>query len=78
MTSSISLNALNEAQREILQFFAGGLSDEQLKELRRILLDFKFKRVTILADKYVDEQGWTSDDIAKDAQNITRRSRRNK
>ena len=26
-----------------------------------------------LADKFVDEQGWTSEDIAKDAQEIKRR-----
>lgn len=75
MTSPLSLNALTEAQRELLQLFAGGLTDEQMKELRRILLDFKFNRVTALADKYVDERGWTSEDIAKDAQAITRRSK---
>lgn len=72
MTSSLSINNLNDAQRELLQLFAGGLSEEQMKELRRLLLDFKFKRVTELADKFVDERNWTSDDIAKDAQDITR------
>ncbi len=55
MTSPpVSLNTLNDAQRELLQLFAGGLTDEQIKELRRILLDFKFKRITALADKFVD------------------------
>jgi hypothetical protein len=78
MTSPLSLNSLNEAQRELLQLFAGGLTEEQLKELRRILLDFKFKRVTALADKFVDERGWTSDDITQDAQVITRSARRGK
>ena len=72
MTSSLSITNLNDAQRELLQLFAGGLSEEQMKELRRLLLDFKFKRVTELADKFVDERNWTSDDIAKDAQDITR------
>ena len=76
MTPSISINTLNEAQRELLQLFAGGLTDEQMKELRRMLLDFKFKRVTALADKFVDERGWTSEDIAKDAQDIKPRTKR--
>lgn len=75
MTSPLSLHTLNEAQRELLQLFAGGLTDDQIKELRRILLDFKFKRVTALADKFVDERGWTSEDVAQDAQAITRRSK---
>jgi hypothetical protein len=70
---------LNTAQLELLQLFAGGLSDDQLDELRRILLDFKLRRVTALADKFVDEKGWTSKDIAKDAKSIERRPyRRNK
>jgi hypothetical protein len=76
MTPSISINTLNEAQRELLQLFAGGLTDEQMKELRRMLLDFKFKRVTALADKFVDERGWTSEDIAQDAQDIKPRTQR--
>ncbi len=76
MTSSpVSVNTLNDAQRELLQLFAGGLTDEQIKELRRILLDFKFKRITALADKFVDEREWTSEDIAQDAQAITRRGK---
>jgi hypothetical protein len=50
--------SLNPAQLELLQIFAGGLTEEQMIELRRILLDFKFRRVTALADKFVDEQGW--------------------
>ena len=48
MTSSLSLNALNEAQRVLLQLFAGGLIDEQMQELRCRLLDFKFRRAIAL------------------------------
>lgn len=67
------LTKLNDAQLELLQLFAGGLTNEQLIELRSILLDFKFRRVTELADDYVDKMGWTSEDISKDAQSIERR-----
>jgi hypothetical protein len=75
MTANIQpfTSQLNPAQLELLQLFAGGLSEEQLSELRHILLDFKFRRVTELADKFADDKGWTSKDIAKDAKAITRR-----
>lgn len=65
--------SFNPAQLELLQLFAGGLTEEQMSELRRILLDFKFRRVTALADKFVDEKGWNSESIAKDARKIKRR-----
>ena len=70
MTSSAQLppTSFNSAQLELLQLFAGGLTDEQMSELRRILLDFKFRRVTALADEFVEEKGWNSEDIAADAQ----------
>ncbi len=71
-TGQLLQTPLNAAQLELLQLFAGGLTDEQIVELRRILLDFKFKRVTALADKFVAEKGWDSADIAKDAQDIKR------
>lgn len=64
---------LNPAQLELLQLFAGGLTEEQLAELRRILLDFKFRRVTALADQFADEKGWNSEEIAQDAKTIKRR-----
>ena len=73
MTTITFPQPLNPIQLELMQIFAGGLTDEQTIELRRILLDFKFRRVTELADKFVDERGWTSKDIAKDAQSIERR-----
>jgi hypothetical protein len=57
--------SLNPAQLELLQLFAGGLTDEQIIELRRILLDFKFRRVSALADQFVDEKGWNSEDITQ-------------
>ena len=64
---------LNPAQLELLQLFAGGMTEDQMAELRRILLDFKFRRVTALADQVADEKGWDSEDIAQDAKTINRR-----
>ena len=55
----------NAAQQELLQLFAAGLSDEELRELKQILLDFKFRRVTALADKVWDENGWDDETVEK-------------
>jgi hypothetical protein len=78
MATTILTQPFNAAQLELMQLFAGGLTDEQMRDLRRILLDFKFRRATDLADKFVDERAWTSDDIAKDAENILRTTYRAK
>ncbi|MBL7802737.1 MAG: hypothetical protein JNL02_03305 [Saprospiraceae bacterium] len=37
--------ALNNAQLEILQLFAADLSPEELAELRRILIEFRYRRL---------------------------------
>jgi hypothetical protein len=55
--------SFNEAQLEIIQLFGTGISDEELKELKQVLLAFKFKRVTQLADKISNEKGWTDEFI---------------
>ena len=73
ITATPLLNALNEAQRELLQLFAGGLTEPQMQELRRLLLDFKFRRVTALADQFADDRGWGTSEMAEDAQTIQRR-----
>ena len=78
MAATTLAQPFNDAQLELMQLFAGGLSDEQMQDLRRILLDFKFRRVTDLADKFVDEKKWTSEDIARDAEEIVRTSYRAK
>ena len=62
----------NAAQLEILQLFAEGINDKELAFLRQILIDFKFNRVTELADKILDEKGWSAQDLAKNAVKMER------
>jgi hypothetical protein len=62
----------NPAQLELLRLFAGGVNEEEMKQLRRILLDFKFKKVTSEADKILDTKGWTNEDLARNAQALKR------
>lgn len=53
----------NEAQLEIIQLFGTGVSDDDMKELKQVLLAFKFRRVAQLADKISREKGWTDEFI---------------
>ncbi len=62
----------NAAQLEILQLFAEGIDEKELALLRQILIDFKFNRVTALADKILDEKGWSAQDLAKNALKVPR------
>jgi hypothetical protein len=62
----------NPAQLEIIQLFATGISEEELIRLRQILIDFKFNRVTALADKILDAKGWSTATLAQEAKKIKR------
>ncbi|MEZ4952801.1 MAG: hypothetical protein R2825_04405 [Saprospiraceae bacterium] len=55
----------SNAQLELLKLFSSDLTDNDLEELKRILLAFKFKRVTQLADKIWEEKGWTNEDVER-------------
>lgn len=66
----------NTAQLELLQLFEGGINDTETAELKKILLDFKFKRVSDLADKIIDANNWSAEEIAKKAMNM-KRSKKN-
>ena len=55
----------NNAQLELLKLFSTDLSDQDLRELKQLLLKFKFERVTELADKAWDEKGWTNKEVEK-------------
>ena len=62
----------NAAQLQIIQLFAEGVNEDELTTLRQILIDFKFNRVTALADKIIDASGWSADDLVRKAQKMKR------
>jgi hypothetical protein len=65
--TAIAPTSFNTAQLEILQLFAEGVNEKELTLLRQVLIDFKFSYVTTLADKILDEKGWTAKDLVKNA-----------
>jgi|AntRauTorckE5430_2_1112549.scaffolds.fasta_scaffold06022_5 hypothetical protein len=60
MIASIS-TPFNNAQLELLKLFSNDLKEAELKELKQILLEFKFRRVTKMVDEIWDEKGWTEE-----------------
>ena len=43
--------SLNNAQLEILKLFAADLSEDELQDLRRMLIDFRYHRLQHAVDK---------------------------
>jgi hypothetical protein len=51
---------LNELQISLLRL-SENLSEQELLELRKRIIDYKAKRLVQLADKVWDEKGWTEE-----------------
>ncbi len=72
MTAAAIQTPFITAQLELLKLFAEGVNEQEMAELKRILLDFKFKRVSDLADKIIDEKKWSAKEIAVKALEMKR------
>lgn len=56
---------LSNVQLELMKLFATDVSDKELVELKKVLLEFKFNRVTSLVDKLWEDKNWTNKDMDK-------------
>lgn len=63
--SPLTQTPLNEAQVEILKLFAGGLTPPQIRELRQLLISFKFKLLDEAVEKAAKQRNITDADIEK-------------
>ena len=54
---------LNEAQVEILQLLASGLSDDEMKQLRQMVVSFKFRLVEERARLAAQKKGLSLEQI---------------
>jgi hypothetical protein len=61
--SPITQPPLNEAQVEILKLFSGGLTPSQVRELRQLLISFKFKLLDEAVEKAAKQRNLTDADI---------------
>ncbi len=55
--------ALNPVQLEVLKLFRFTKTDEDLLELKTVLIDYLSKKTVSEADKAFDEKGFTNNDI---------------
>ena len=65
MAVNVLEGKLSNVQLELMKLFATDVSDKELVELKKVLLEFKFNRVTDLADRLWEEKKWTNDDMDK-------------
>lgn len=56
---------LNDTQLELLELFSENLSDEELAEVKNLLLQFRLKRLKKAANQVWDEKGWTDEDAER-------------
>lgn len=56
---------LSNAQLELLKLFAGDISEDELRLLKRVLLRFRAEILMDKADRIWEEKGWTDEDIKR-------------
>ena len=61
----------NTAQVEILQLFSQSLTDTQVVELRRLLIDFRFKRLDEHVEKVAKEKGLSAAQITQSSHTMS-------
>ena len=55
----------SDAQLELLKLFNTPLDNEDLSELKKILLDFKFRKLQQVIERDIEAKGYTSKDFVK-------------
>ncbi|MBI1228404.1 MAG: hypothetical protein GC192_24430 [Bacteroidetes bacterium] len=57
--------SLNEAQRTLLELLAEPLTEQDLEQLRTMLVQFRYRRLQNLLNAQWDEKGWTQETLDK-------------
>ena len=55
----------NEIQLELLKLFAEPISDEELLEIKNLLVKWRFQKLKKVANKVWEEKNWTAEDMDK-------------
>lgn len=67
---------LTNVQLELLKVFTHNLTDEDLKELKKVLASFFANRLVEKANKAWDEKGWTEEDTQRMLNTKMRKSKK--
>lgn len=65
MSSAPQLNNLNQHQLEILKLFSREMADEDLIEIKRLIVKYLAEKLTNLADEVWEKNNWTNEDMEK-------------
>lgn len=57
---------LNDAQLELLSMFSNPMSEERLKELRKILMEFRAQELSDAVGSYLEREKLAAQDILKE------------
>lgn len=56
-------NSLNPTQLEILKLFSRELAEEDLTEIKRLIVKYLAEKASKMADQIWQEKGWTNEDM---------------
>lgn len=56
---------LSNVQLELLRLFADDVPENELLEIKQLLVEWRFRKLKDAASKVWDEKGWTAEDMEK-------------
>jgi len=65
MNAVPQLNSLNKHQLEILKLFSRELDDNDLIEIKRLIVKYLDKKITKMADDIWEKNNWTDEDMER-------------
>jgi hypothetical protein len=63
MNTTQPIENLNKHQLEILKLFTRDLEDNDLIEIKRLIVKYLANKITKMADDIWEEKNWTNDDM---------------
>ncbi|NBC58484.1 MAG: hypothetical protein GVY05_09415 [Bacteroidetes bacterium] len=65
MSTQPEISQLNKSQLEILKLFSRELDDTDLKAIKKLIVQYLAKKLTVLADEKWDENNWNDEDMER-------------
>ena len=65
MNAVPQLNSLNKHQLEILKLFSRELEDNDLIEIKRLIVKYLDQKITKMADDIWEKNNWTDEDMER-------------
>jgi len=56
---------LSNMQLELLSLFSRDLEDNEIREIKRLIVNYLAQKLAFNADKVWEEKGWTNEDMNK-------------